>query len=195
MNKITEKIMRTNFTKALKRLLIPALCIAVLGGGTCAFLLRTQIGEAVTYAQQEEMRGNENDSQREYGDFGHMLTRPSMVARAAVSVTGLLCLLTGFALWLLIAAWLYQAAVHSGMHGSLWLLLGLCGNIAAVVGFFLLRSLIRRKCEACGSYQPVNALYCTRCGAPLSVRCPECGAAGGKADHYCHSCGNSFAGE
>lgn len=207
MNKIREKVMQTNFTKALKQLIIVALCVAVLGGGASAFLLRTQIGEAVTYVQQEEKSGDEYDGQKEYGnwhgdnrerydkerpDLENVITRPSTAAKAAIGVTGMLCFLIGIVFWLLVAAWLYQAAVLAGMHGFLWLLLGLGGNVGAAVLFLLVRSLIREKCAACGSYQSVKAQYCTKCGAALSQKCPQCGAVCDKDDRFCHSCGKSF---
>ena len=223
MNKIKQKIMQTNFTKAFKRLLIAALCVAILGGGASVFLLRTQIGEIVSYARQEEMREDEKDSQtesgglhgeekdgkeqhdkeaydkephgNEHGDLEDMITRPSTAAKAAVSITGLLCLLAGVAFWLLIAAWLYQSAVLSKMHGLIWFFLGLCGNLAAVVAFLLIRSLIRKKCDACGSYQTMKAQYCVQCGAVLTVKCPECGANNEKGNHYCHNCGSSLTKE
>lgn len=210
MNKIREKIMQTNFKKALKRLFIIALCVAVLGGGASAFLLRTQIGEVVTYVQQEEKSGNEYDRQKEdvdwhgenrenrewydkeHTDLENAITRPSTAAKAAVGITGMLCFLIGVGFWLLVAAWLYQAAVIAGMHGILWFLLGLGGNVGAAVLFLLVRSLIRKKCEACGSYQSVKAQYCTKCGAALSAKCPQCGEACGKDDRFCHNCGKSF---
>lgn len=69
MNKIREKIMQTNFLKAFKRLLITALCVVILGGGTSAFLLRTQIREAAVYVRQEERRGNEHDGRGETEDW------------------------------------------------------------------------------------------------------------------------------
>lgn len=210
MNKIREKIMQTNFAKALKRLIIAGVCVAVLGGGASAFLLRTQIGEAVTYVQQEEKSGNEYDSQKGVGDWHgedrenrerydkertdleNVITRPSTAAKAAIGITGILCFLIGIYFYLLIAAWLYQAAVLAGMHGFLWFLLGLGGNVGAAVLFLLVRSLIRKKCETCGSYQPVKAKHCTKCGAALSVTCPQCGAVCGKDDRFCHNCGKSF---
>lgn len=68
----------------------------------------------------------------------------------------------GAAFWLLIAAWLYQAAVLSKMHRLIWFFLGLCGNLAAVVVFLLLRSLIRKKCDACENYQMMKAQYCVQ---------------------------------
>lgn len=211
MNKIREKIMRTNFAKALKRLLILALCVAVLGGSVSVFLLRAQIGEAVTYVQQqEEKRGDENDGRREVEDWSkediknreryekerpdweNAITRPSAAAKAAIGITGILCLLIGISFWLFIAAWLYQAAALAGMHGFLWFLLGLGGNAGTAVIFLLARSLIRKKCESCESYQPVKAQYCTKCGAVLSVKCPHCGGIGGKNDQFCRDCGKSF---
>lgn len=211
MNKIREKVMQANFTKALKRLIIVALCVAVLGGGVSAFLLRTQIGEAVTYVQQEVKSGNEYDGLKEYGnwygenrenrerkehpDLENIITRPSAAAKAAAGITGMLCFLIGIGFWLLVAAWLYQAAALAGMHGFLWFLLGLGGNVGAAVLFLLVRSLIRKKCEACGSYLPVKAQYCTKCGAALSQKCPQCKAVCGKGDRFCHSCGKSFGQE
>lgn len=210
MNKIREKFMQTNFTKALKRLIIASLCVVILGGGVSAFLLRTQIGEAVTYVQQEEKNGNEyarpkedgtghgeNGENRErydkeYTNLENTITSPSTAAKAAVGITGMLCFLIGIGFWLLVAAWLYQAAVLAGMHGFLWFLLGLGGNVLAAVLFLLVRSMIRQKCKACGSYQPVKAQYCTKCGEALSKKCLQCGAVCGKDDKFCHSCGKSF---
>lgn len=210
MNKIREKIMQTNFTKALKRLIIAALCVAILGGGASAFLLRTQIGEAVTYIQQEENLRNETNNpgetgdwykadgyyreqhDREHRDMENVITQPSTAAKATVGITGILCLVLGICFWVLVAAWLYQAAVRAGMHGFLWFLLGLGGNVGAAILFLLVRSLIRKKCEDCGSYQPVKAQFCAKCGAALSVQCPHCGSAGEKDDQFCHSCGRSF---
>ena len=203
MNKIKQKIMQTNFTKAFKRLLIAALCVAILGGGASVFLLRTQIGEIVSYARQEEMREDEKDSQTESGGLhGEEKDGKEQHDKEAYDKEphgnehgDLLCLLAGVAFWLLIAAWLYQSAVLSKMHGLIWFFLGLCGNLAAVVAFLLIRSLIRKKCDACGSYQTMKAQYCVQCGAVLTVKCPECGANNEKGNHYCHNCGSSLTKE
>ena len=54
MAKMTEMIMRTNFGKKLKQMVILSVCVFVLGGGASALLLRTQIGEAVSQAQTWE---------------------------------------------------------------------------------------------------------------------------------------------
>ena len=51
MAKISAKIMQLQFSKKLKQLIIAALCVAVLGGGLSAFLLKDQIGTAITGVQ------------------------------------------------------------------------------------------------------------------------------------------------
>lgn len=68
-----------------------------------------------------------------------------------MGATALLCGLLALAFWLLVAAWLYQAAVLSAMSGPLWGVLGLVGNVFAVVLFVIVRSFLRRKCPACGA--------------------------------------------
>lgn len=55
MEKAKEKIMRTNFGRKLKRLVILSICILLLGGSVWALPLRTQIGETVSLAQSREV--------------------------------------------------------------------------------------------------------------------------------------------
>ena len=55
MEKAKEKIMRTNFWKKLKRLVILSICVLLVGGSVSALSLRTQIGEAVSLAQSREV--------------------------------------------------------------------------------------------------------------------------------------------
>lgn len=209
MNKMKRRVMQTNFGRTIKRFLILAVCAVVLSGGISAFLLRTQIGEIASYAWQEEVRDEwqegtlESDGlhgedfwrEEERTDLAKVITRPSAAAIAAACVTGVILLLAGAVYWLLVAAWLYQAAVLAKMHGMVWFLLGLCGNLAAVAVFLLLRSLIRKKCGECGSYQPVKAAYCAACGAGLTVKCPECGIVCEKDARYCRNCGKSLSEE
>ena len=47
--------------------------------------------------------------------------------------------------WLLTAAWLYRSAVNEGMNKSLWMILGLVGNLLAVAAFLIVRDAPRRK--------------------------------------------------
>lgn len=200
MNDMKEKILQTNFVRLLKRLLLLALCVGLLGGGSSAFLLRTQIGEAVSYVQDthfwDEGAGEDRNTEPHRGEWLEpeaVVTPPSVPAIAAVSITGLLCALLALAFWLLVALWLYQAAILAKMNGSLWLLLGLVGSVGTVFLFILVRSLTRKKCDACGEYQPAKAQYCAKCGAALFVKCPVCGTAHKKVDLFCQSCGSPLA--
>lgn len=54
MPKIHEKIMQTNFTKKLKKLIILTVCVVLLGGGVSTAMLAPQIREAVSGARQWE---------------------------------------------------------------------------------------------------------------------------------------------
>lgn len=209
MTKITDKIMKINFTKKLKQLIIVALCVALLGGGLSAFLLKGQIGKVITNVQEwhenkddyrHEMENEESDH-HEIGKEHHKgsdafenihITEPSIAAKITVGVTGLLCVLAAAAFWLLIAAWLYKAAVLSGMNGLLWFLLGLCGNLFAVILFYLVRSFKRQKCSSCGHYSSVAERYCTKCGAALTEKCPKCGETVRHGDKFCPSCGKQM---
>ena len=47
--------------------------------------------------------------------------------------------------WLLTAAWLYRSAVNAGMNKSLWMILGLVGNLLAVAVFLIVRDAPQRK--------------------------------------------------
>lgn len=40
---------------------------------------------------------------------------------------------------ILTAAWLYRSAVNAGMNKSLWMILGLAGNVLAVAAFLIVR--------------------------------------------------------
>lgn len=216
MHKIQEKIMQTNFAKRLKKLVILLVCVAVLGGGLSAVLLVPQIREAAVSARQwEQDRGSRrekddgdskhrDDKERQESDSGYrddgehdfleyMTIAPSTpIALIIAGVTGFLIWVIMLLLWLLIAAWLYQTAVLSDMNGTLWLIAGLLGNVFAVVLFWLVRSFIRVKCPSCGSFQHIEARYCTRCGAALHESCESCGADCASGNKFCRSCGKKL---
>ena len=50
--------------------------------------------------------------------------------------------------WLLTAAWLYRSAVNEGMNKSLWMILGLAGNLLAVAAFLIVRDAPQRAKKA-----------------------------------------------
>ncbi len=209
MTKISNKIMEINFIQKLKQLIIAVLCVALLGGGLSAFLLRGQIGEVITSVQEwhESKDGyryetvNEESDHREVGKEHHKeddafenihITEPSIAAKVTVGVTGLLFALAAAIYWLLIAAWLYKTAVLSGMNGLLWFLLGLCGNLLAAILFHLVRSFKRQKCSSCSHYSSIEAKYCTECGAALTEKCTRCGEPVHSGDKFCPSCGKQI---
>lgn len=209
--------MNMNFKRAAKRFVLAALLIVLLGGAAVGVTYRTQIQEVVTYhqtysegnesktqeAQGQTVGGNkDNDFEREndrsgehkfeHADFfdSAQMTEPSIGARIALGVYGLLCLLIGVSYWLLITTWLYQAAEKCSMNGLLWAVLGIFFNLAAVLAFILLRS---RKaiCLNCGQRQN-TAEYCRFCGTAMRLKCSECGAVADICDAYCSQCGKSL---
>ena len=210
MNKIKNFIVNADLAKMLKKLVICGFCVVILGGGLSSILLHTQIGEAVTYIQQEESYDKENDAQNQVEEYRgenkkhhekdraeleNVISKPSLAAKIVVGITAVLVCLAAAVYWLLVAAWLYKAALNSKMHALLWSLFALAATIAAVVVFLLVRSFIRKKCDDCGSYQSVKAQYCTDCGALLTSRCSQCGSVGAKDDKFCHNCGKSLKNE
>jgi len=217
MNKLQIRILSMDFKKAAKRFVLAALLIVILGGTAVGVAYRTQIQEAITYHQTyteendsktlevpgQSVRGNaENYFEKENGrardhEFEHgaffdsaQITEPSIGAKILLGVYSLLCLLIGISYWLLIPAWLYQAAERSSMNGLFWAVLGIFFNLAAVLAFLLLRS---RKaiCPKCGLRQN-TAEYCRACGAAMQLKCSECGTVMNIRDAYCSHCGKSL---
>ena len=209
MNKLRQKIMKADFYKCLKRLIVLAICVVLLGGGLSAVMLRMQIGEVITGVQEweryddhwheesdwhpAEQYGIRQDGEHRGFNFPERIriTEPSVGAKVTVVISSLLCELLAVTFWLLIAAWLYQAAVLSGMNGLLWALLGLGGNVFAAVLFLLVRSFAREKCPSCGRWQKKGS-FCRACGAKMKKACSACGAECEANDVFCASCGSSL---
>jgi hypothetical protein len=211
MKGFQQKIMATDFGKLLKRLIIIALVVVVVGGGLSAWMMRTQIAElsALDRAEEQSVQAIENipqNSVREdaYGDGEHdrehdhgdreidpfdagLVTRPTTPAIAAFIGWLALCGLCALAYWLLVAAWLYKAAVQAGMNRALWPILGLAGNLLAVAAFLIVRGRLSC-CAKCGAWQKLS-VYCRSCGSLMERKCPKCGAACGTNDAYCPKCG------
>lgn len=209
--------MDMNFKKTARRFVLAALLIVILGGAVVGVAYRTQIQEAITYhqtyterndsktqkVQGQTVNGNKNEyfekengrarnHEFKRGDFFNsaQITEPSAGAKIVLGVYGLLCLLLGISYWLLIAAWLYQAAEKCAMNGFLWAVLGIFFNLAAVLAFLLLRS---RKaiCPRCGQRQD-TAEFCRACGAPMQLKCSKCGTVMDIRNAYCSHCGKSL---
>lgn len=217
MNKLQARIMNMHFEKTAKRFVVLALLIVILGGVLTGVMFRTQINEAVTHYQTYE-NDNGNGSQKDYGknnrysengynenrgdrERGHdyekadffesgLFTKPSVGAEIVLGVYAGLCLLIALAYWLLIAAWLYQAAAKASMAELLWAALGFFFNIFAVIAFVIVRSL-QPVCPGCGVRQKAAA-YCRTCGTAMKRKCPGCGASADAEDAYCSHCGKAL---
>lgn len=243
MSKIHEKIMKVDFAKKLKKLIILAVCVMLLGGGLSVAMLWTQIGEVVSYVNQREQmkesygangvqdnvnqdqsgdnenwndegrerdgkyygknrkgenelgdRGGEEGRYREEHDFfeNMVVTKPTIAAIITVGATAFCGFLLLLLFWLLVAAWLYQAAVRSGMNGLLWMAAGMVGNVYAAVIFLLVRSFTRKKCHSCDVFLPRKTQHCPKCGAAMREKCENCGADCASGDQFCHLCGKQL---
>ena len=205
MKNLRKKMMAASFGRLLKRWITAALCVVLLVGGVSTALLVPQIRETIsaiqTVHQQKDpwehdfpVDGHDCEEKHrdrfEIEDVLHTsVTRPSTAAVTSMGVTALLCGLLALAFWLLVAAWLYQAAVLSSMSGPLWAVLGLCGNVFAAALFAIVRSFLRKKCSACGSWQDRQSAHCAACGSAMSRKCPDCGADCPTNSQFCSACG------
>jgi hypothetical protein len=98
-----------------------------------------------------------------------------------------LCALLTLAYWLLITAWLYQAAVKASMPELLWAALGFFFNIFAVIAFVVVRSL-QPVCPGCGVRQK-EAEYCRACGTAIKRKCAGLWSLADAKDSYCPTAG------
>lgn len=138
-------------------------------------------------------KDEEEHDREEYDYFDHMtITMPSPAALIAVGITGLLVWVLMILYWLCVAAWLYQAAVLSGMNGLVWLMAGLIGNIFAAALFLLVRNFVRVKCPSCGSFSHIKTQCCTACGTAFHENCENCGADCAAGDKFCRACGKKL---
>lgn len=205
MKGFLKKIADTDFRKPAKRLVILALAVVLGCGSLTAYLFRTQISQvaALERADAKSVQTTEKTAKQEDRDHGHdhdrdvgdlmdagLVTRPSTAAIAAGITSIVLCGLCALAYWLMIAAWLYKAAAQAGMNRALWPILGLFGNLLAVLAFLIVRGRLAH-CPACGAWQK-PAPYCGSCGAKLQTVCPTCGRVCSIRETYCPSCGSAL---
>ena len=122
------------------------------------------------------------------------LPAPSTTAKLVLTVFGCGLLLLAALWWLMVPAWLYQAAARAGMNTVLWPLLSLPWSVGALFLFLIVRAFLRQKCGQCGAWQRKGS-YCRSCGAKLHVSCPSCGTDCAPGDLYCNHCGVALTGE
>lgn len=201
MKKLLAKIENTDFRKPVKRLILITLAVVIVFGALTTFLLRTQISELSALKQSEEQSDRyEKDREDHTGEDAHdndtedryeegTLTPPSTGAVVVAITTMVLCGLCALAYWLMVAAWLYKASAKAGMNRALWTILGLLGNLLALLVFLIVRGRLTR-CVSCGTWQKPGQ-YCVSCGAKLENLCPNCGNVCPVSEDYCPRCGTS----
>ncbi len=196
MDTFTEKIRAANYARIFKWWLILGICVGLLGGGLSALLLRPQIQEAIAAEQTREGTPEtariEGEHHGEHRQEALAISEPSAAAKVSLGFTAAAAVLFAGCYWLFFAGWLFQQAERSHMHGLLWGLLALGGNVFAAVLFFLVRSFSRRRCAGCGAWQRRGS-FCRSCGRKLILVCPGCGGKCTAGDHYCSSCGAALA--
>lgn len=198
MRRIQEWVLKQDFRRFFKGLLLLCLAAAVLGGALAAVGLRTQICQGIAYVQQREQIEGLEDGNIESGYQGELrdrwerlpITEPSRGTKLLLAgLAGVWCLLFGV-YWLALAGAVYQAAVLADMNGPVWLLAGLCGNLLGGLLFLVVRSVVRRRCDGCGHWQNKRARYCANCGGRLLAACPTCAETMAVGTPYCPACGS-----
>ena len=194
MKTMKEKIEAMDFKKLSKWFILLSVCVMLIVGGISTYLLMPQLGEFGVMVNEIGYEPLLVDTDIfEYAIGRGAISMPSFAAQMAVLMTFLFALLSFVGYWLLVATWLYQSACRAEMSGALWLILGLCGNLLAVAGFFVVRSLTRDACPECGHWQSYKHQYCNHCGTMMQEKCPYCGGLIHADDDYCASCGKATA--
>lgn len=78
--------------------------------------------------------------EREDAELFRKISEPSTAAYITVCTTVLLYAIIFTVYWLLVAAWMYKAAITANMNRALWPILGLLLNWVAVLLFFIFRA-------------------------------------------------------
>lgn len=141
-----EKVMQKNYAKAYKLVAILAVVLAVLSAVVIPLSLSQQIRDAAALEQTygEDRHDGEHDGHDREDAWKSQITPLTPVHFVIFGVVGVLWLALLAWYWLLTAAWLYRSAVNAGMNKSLWMILGLVGNVLAVAAFLIVRDAPQR---------------------------------------------------
>lgn len=141
-----EKVMQKNYAKAYKLVAILAVVLAVLSTVVIPLSLSRQIRDAAALEQTygEDRHDGEHDGHDREDAWKSQITPLTPVHFVIFGVAGVLWLALLAWYWLLTAAWLYRSAVNAGMNKSLWMILGLVGNVLAVAAFLIVRDAPQR---------------------------------------------------
>ena len=142
-----KMIMQKNYVKAYKLVILLAVVLAVLSAVAVPLSLSRQIREAAALEQTygEDHHDGEHDGHDGEDAWKSQITPLTPGHFVFFGVLGLLWVLLAAWYWLLTAAWLYRSAVNAGMNKSLWMILGLVGNLLAVAAFLIVRDAPQRK--------------------------------------------------
>lgn len=191
-----QEIMNWDFKRIGKNYALLSIVAVVVAASLSLFLLWPQLSQAATvFAESGGPLGWRLDALEETLEWSFAgvavggVSAVSLGVRTLLLVIGLALMALAAGYWLLVALWLHQLAVRSDMNGTLWFLLGLVGNLAAVAVFFVSRSLLRVECDACGGWSPKDAAYCRHCGNVIGYNCPACGQPMNRNDQFCRHCG------
>ena len=136
-------MLKKNYARAFKTLIILAVVLAVVTAAAVPLSLSRQIRDFSALEQTAEQTDGEHRGERGEAWKGH-ITPLSAANYAVLGGAALLWLELGVYYWLLVAAWLYKSAVNEGMNRSIWPILGLFANLAAVFAFCIVRDNPRR---------------------------------------------------
>ncbi len=142
-----EKVMREDYAKAYKLVILLAVVLAVLSAILIPLSLSQQIREAAALEQTygEDHHDGEHDGHDSEDAWKSQITPLTTGHFVLFGAAGLLWLALLAWYWLLTAAWLYRSAVNAGMNKSLWMILGMVGNLLAVAAFLIVRDAPQRK--------------------------------------------------
>lgn len=145
-----ETIMKKNYAKAFKTVILLAVVLAVVTAVAIPLSLSQQISDISALEQTGQERTVQTDGEhgerrddREEG-WKNRITPLNAVNYAVIGSAAVLWLALGLYYWLLVVAWLYKSAVNEGMNKSLWPILGLLTNLLAVFAFLIVRDDPRR---------------------------------------------------
>ncbi len=95
-----------------------------------------------------------------------------------------------------IGIFVYRDARQRGMEPVLWTVVAvLVPYFIGLVAYLIARQSQSRRCGSCGAGVPGDAVFCPRCGAPLSVRCPSCEQPVPEGAAFCPVCGAGLRGQ
>ncbi len=146
-----EIIMKKNYAKAFKAVILLAVVLAVVTAVAIPLSLSQQIRDisALERSGQEESVQPIDGEHREHRDdreeaWKSQITPLNAANFAVIGGAAVLWLALGAYYWLLVVAWLYKSTVNEGMNKSLWPILGLFTNLLAVFAFLIVRDDPRR---------------------------------------------------